>query len=590
MVAVLRIVNTLEDAMEFKRWLSEAGREVVALDTETTGVNVYEPGFHVRIVQFGDSNSAWIVSMYDWSGLIREVCENFRGTWLIHNASFDISAMATHGIKIAWHQVIDTMIAMRLAEPTKPAGLKQAATRHVSASAAGSQKDLHTAMKTNKWDWSSIPIDFPAYVFYAGMDVILTHRLYKTDACRKGVRSAVFGLEMEVRHVCSIMERNGMRVDLGFCDLMRQTLRDESESIQEDVLDEHRFSIMSNQDLSGWLLRNGAKLTDLTPSGKPSVDKEALDKVVSNPDNPEIVREIAKRAVRCRKVLKLANSYFDNFIELSDNGLLHPSIDTVAARTGRMSIRQPALQTLPRVSDDPDSKIVRKAVIPRNEDELLVSSDYEQIELRVVASLSRDPDLIAAFKLGDESGTDFFTEAARQVYRDPSIVKSDSRRPIIKSLFYAASYGAGVKKMALTAGVPVSEMQEVKDRVFSRYPGMGHLMKESEAMCRANDGWVKTEMGRDLWVDPDMAYKASNARIQGTAADILKQATVNMANAGLDQFMVVPVHDEMVLSVPKEDMEEAKQACRESMADYSLSVPLLAEPSEGYESWGDVPK
>lgn len=588
---MLKIVNTLEDAMELKRWISERDKSFTALDTETTGVDFFDPNFRVRIIQFGSDKEAWIVPVEQWLGLVKDICENYSGRWLIHNARFDIGALATHGIKIPWYRVDDTMIAMRLAEPIKPAGLKQAATRHVSRSASGSQSDLHKAMKTNKWDWDTVPIDFPPYVYYAAMDVILTSRLYLTQICQRGLHSPVYELEMDVRHVCSTMENKGMRVDMDFSRKTGETLREEAEKLQAEIASKYGFALMSTSDLSRWLLGQGAPLTKLTNGGKPSVDKEALDDLAQLHDLPPMVKEVVEKAVRCRKVLKMASSYFDNFVELADsNALLHPSIETVAARTGRMSIRTPALQTLPRISDDPDSKLVRNAVIPRADGEVLVSSDYEQIELRIVASLSEDPGLIEAFKVADETGLDFFTQSARQVYNDDTIQKSDGRRPTIKSLYYAASYGAGVKKMALTAGVPVEEMQDVKDRVFSRYPGMGKFMKDSEKMCRENDGWVTTQMGRALYVDPDMAYKAANARIQGTAADVLKLAVVNMANAGLDEFMVVPVHDEVVLSVPQDELENAREVCRNSMADYSMSVPLLAEPSDGYMTWGSVPK
>ncbi len=589
---MLKIVHTLDDAMELKRWLSTGvASSSVAIDTETSGVDHHDPSFKVRLLQLGTANEAWVIPFERWVGLADELLTAYRGQIIMHNSRFDIAALATHGVKVDWSRVDDTMIAVRLAEPTQLAGLKQASVRHVSGAAAGGQKDLHDAMKKNKWTWATVPIDFWLYIYYAAMDTVLTARLAKAPAIKAGFMSPVYPLEMEVREVCSIMENRGMRVDQDFCADASRRLRDEASELHEKTQAAYGFSLSSNDELSRWLMSNGATITTTTPGGKPSVAKESLELVLARDDLPDRARFVVLDALRARKVTKMASSYFDNFLDLSDgDGFVHPSIETVAARTGRMSIRDPALQTLPRVSEDPDSKLVRTAVLPRQENEVLVSSDYEQIELRLIAALSKDPSLISAFDEADNGDTDFFTAATRQVYEEPSILKQDERRSTVKALFYAASYGAGVKKMAQTAHVSVEEMQSVKDRVFSRYPGLDGLIRRAERECKSNGGWVTTQFGRRLYVDPEFAYKANNAIIQGTAADVLKVAVVNMAQAGLEDMMVVPVHDEILLSVPEEDLDEVAHTTEEAMAELRFSVPLIAKPSGGYKSWGTIPK
>lgn len=580
---MLRIVQTFDDAADLREWFGQ--QQVIALDTETTGYDVHSPGFRVRLIQFGNKTDAWVLPFEEWRGLVRELIDRFTGTFLIHNAGFDVAALGALGVKIHWHKVEDTMIAMRLSEPHRPAALKDASVRHISKSAAGSQVDLHKAMRANKWGWHDIPIDFPAYTFYAAMDVILTARLRDTPACIRGFESPLYTLEMDVKNICSLMERGGMRVDVEFCHEKRGELLGEIAAIKKGVEDTWGFSLSSNADLGKWLLGAGVPLTRLTDGGAPSVSRDALEEML--PLVTGTPADIINAALRVRKIQKLASSYYDNFINLSTDGLLHPSIETIAARTGRMSIRNPALQTLPRASD-PDAKEVRRAVIPRNEGEVLIACDYSQIELRCIASFSGDADLQAAFHTADSSGNDFFTEATKAVYGDPTISKGDPRRNGVKTLFYASGYGAGINKMAATAGMPITEMKEISERVFGKYPGIKALMKACERAAAENANWITTPAGRNIWIDPDVGYKAMNGLIQGHAADVFKKALVLMGHAGLEDMMCIPVHDEILLSVPWEDVEEVQNIVRSCMTDYSHAVPLIAEPGAPALTWGDA--
>lgn len=589
----LRSVDTLDDAFEFKRWLGEQ-RGAVALDTETSGVDVYSKDFRVRLVQFGTASEAWVIPFERWVGVVDEVVQTYVGsgkTLTMHNSRFDQAALKSAGVTVPWHAIDDTMIALRLIEPHKPAGLKPASVRHISMGAVDSQKILSDAMRKNSWTWATVPLDFWPYRYYAAMDTILTARLHDVPAVRQGFDSPVYPLEMDVRAICSRMEERGMRIRRDFCEEQAARLRDEAEAIQEDVYREHGLKITSTGDLGRWLIGHGAPPEKSTKSGAPSTDVDTLELLAGNPATPGEARDMIRKVLRVRKCLKMASSYFDNFLAMAgSDDLLHPSIETVAARTGRMSIRDPALQTLPRVSGDPDSVLVRNGVRARVDGEVLVSCDYSQIELRQIASFSGDADLCQAFIDADETGGDFFTEATRAVYGDPTIDKKDDRRPTIKSLFYASAYGAGIKKMAYTAGVSVEKMREIHDRVFSRYPGLPSLMKHMERICKDNDGWIVTPAGRRVFVDPDRAYAATNGLVQAAAADAMKQAIVRLASAGLDDMMVVPVHDEILVSCAADAVADVQEILRAEMRDDTYRVTLSAEPSEGYNTWGSIPK
>lgn len=588
----LRSVETLDDAFEFKRWLSEQ-RGTVALDTETTGLDTFAPDFRVRLIQFGSANEAWVIPFERWVGLVDESIKMFVQDHVLtmHNSRYDHAALKAVGITIPWHAIDDTMIALRLVEPHKQAGLKPASVRHISMSAADSQKALSDAMRRNEWTWATVPLDFWPYRYYAAMDTILTARLRDVPAVAAGFDSPIYELEMDVRAICSRMEERGMRIRRDFCEHQADALRAEAVRLQDEVRADEGFSATSTGDLGRWLISNGAPPGKTTKGGAPSTDAESLEQIVATPGCPPVVQDTVKKILRVRRCLKMASSYFDNFVQMADGtDLLHPSIETVAARTGRMSIRDPALQTLPRASSDPDSLLVRNGVRAREDGEVLVSCDYNQVELRMIASFCGDDDLCKAFIDADETGSDFFTEAARAVYSDPTIDKKDDRRPPVKSLFYAKAYGAGIAKMAYTAGVSVEEMRVVHDNVFARYPGLPMLLKHMERLCKESDGWIVTPSGRRVYVDPDRAYAATNGLVQGSAADTMKQAIVRLAHAGLEDFMVVPVHDEILTSVPREDVADVQHVLREEMRDDGYRVSLVAEPSDGYETWGAIPK
>lgn len=581
-----RQVHGIDDIETFWRWLSAEPR--IAFDLETSGFDIWSPEFKIRLIQFGSCDDAWVIEFEKWQGLVADVFKRYRGEWLAHNARFDTLCLRRYGIIVPWAQIDDTMIMMRLAAPTESAALKNAADKHVSTASSRGQKILQDAFRINKWTWATVPLDFPPLLYYAALDTILTSRLADTAVAREGRRSPVYDLEMQVRAVCSQMEWNGFRIDRAFCGKRSEELRVEARAIQDIVEADYGVRIGSNDDLSKWLLASDARdaLVKTTRGGKISVDKESLEAVVAFGSGAP--RHVAEQTLRARKLNKVAG-YFDSFVDLSDGrGVLHPQIETVAARTGRMSIKEPGLQTLPKPGEDPDYRSVREAVVPMSEEDVLISCDADQIELRLAASLSGDPGLIEAFAEADRTGLDFFTASARQIYGDPTMVKSDPRRGPIKSFFYAALYGAGVEKMAVTAGVPVADMRNVRDQIVTRFPGFFRLMLACEAEAKENDGWIETAYGRRLLVDDGGYYKATNYRIQGSAADILKQSLVNLAQAGLDGMMLIPVHDEVLLSVPQKHEDEVRHLIATNMPCYDFAVPLTATPSYGCMNWADA--
>lgn len=579
-----RFIDDLDGALDLRDWFHR--QPYVALDTETSGLDVHARDFHVRLIQFGNTNDAWVMDCEGWIGFIQELLRTYNGRIVGHNiGGYDSAALRAVGIMLPWEQVDDTLIAMRLAEPHRKAGLKDVTDRLISSRASESQAQLHSAMRKHKWGWDTVPHDLPEYRFYAAMDVILNSRLYEHAICQRGLISPVYEMEMDVRAIASEMEWGGMRVDVPFAAETAARLRREAVDLAKQIQDAHGFSISSGPQLARWLLGKGVKLGVLTDGGSASTSKDALEAARWSATGE--AADVMDAVLRSRKITKLASSYFDNFVEMSTDGLLHPQIQTVQAKTGRMSITQPAMQTLPRVSEDPDSRLIRQAIVPREENHVLVSSDFSQIELRVIAALSNDEGLIEAFREADETGGDIFVSAMRLVYGDPTMEKSDPRRSLIKNTFYGSAYGAGVAKMAQTAKVSVEDMRAVSDAVFKRFSGMKRYMRVCENEAKSNNNWITTPFGRNVWVDPNFSYKALNAKVQAFAGDIFKQTMVNLAHAGLTEFMVCPVHDEVVFSIPEDIVEDVSRVIAATMPYSGLSVAVPAEPSPGVKTWAE---
>lgn len=346
---------------------------------------------------------------------------------------------------------------------------------------------------------------------YGALDPVITMRLFEQfyPLCGPdGPYHEAYELEMATRRIVTRMEINGARVDLDYCRTKRDDLLTYTETVKEWVKTKYGYSITSNAQLVKLFDDLGAVSTERTPSGAKSMNKDQIKKF-SISGSPE-VQTLANAVLAQRKADKLATTYFDNFLTMNDDGILHPSVKTLGARTGRMSITDPALQTLPT-----GDATVRRAFIPRDPDNIIIASDLDQVEFRIVAAMSQDPQLIEMFYKADAEGSDSFTEIMRDVYQDPTLAKSDPRRKLIKSMVYGRLYGAGIAKQALTAGVPEEQMRAVSDAFDRNYPGVRQFQQavEDVGMRRLRSegqGYVLTKTGRRLPCDDDRVYTLVN--------------------------------------------------------------------------------
>jgi DNA polymerase-1 len=392
---------------------------------------------------------------------------------------------------------------------------------------------------------------------------------------------------MAARKIVTRMEINGARIDLDYSQRKYDELSSYADSVKTWAKQNYNgTSITSNVQLARLFESLGAEITDFTPSGQKSVTKDQLKMLMIN-GSPE-VKQLAEIALKQRKADKLANTYFLNFINDNVNGFVHPSVKTLGARTSRMSIQNPALQTLPKGDDT-----VRTAFIPKDEDHVIITSDLDQVEFRMFASLSKDSNLITLFNRADETGSDPFTEIGREIYNDPSMQKSDKRRNLIKGTVYGRLYGAGVAKQALTAGVAEPQMRGVSDAFDTRFPGMATFQKQIEdvgmrRLRSEGQGYVYTWTGRRLPCDDDRTYTLVNYLIQGGAAEVFKANLVKLDQADLTELLIVPVHDEIVLNAPRKDAAEIARIVKQCMTTTEgWDVPLTSGIDGPMENWGE---
>lgn len=563
---VINYVETIDEVLAFKRWLGEQ-HNWMAFDVESGGLSHIKDA--LRLVQFGDENMAWVFRADRWLGVVEEVFKNYEGRYVGHNVYFDVRFLEHNGISIPKKNIHDTKNMSHLLDPIKSTSLKARTSQMLSPQAKKLQGALAGAMKAQGWGWDQIPYDYPIYWQYAGFDCILTARLAELYHPQiQAEFQAVYDLEMETSRVCSNMEVKGARIDVPYCNQKYAELTEFCQSAEQWCLENFQVRPSENQQVALALVKDGVDLSKTTATGQWSTDRDVLDGI----EHP-----LAKTVLNHRQANKIRNTYFENLLTMNEGGVVHCSINPLGAKTGRMSVSNPALQTIPRGS------VVRNAFIPF-EGERMLSVDYSGVEARLFAHFANEEGLIEVFK----QGFDPHAYTAQQVFGVE--VPTKEQRQVAKNSTFCLLYGGGPDKMALTAGISFDEALQFLDTYKERFKGVDIFMKTVEKVARQRlaaegRGYVKTPIGRRQIGVKDKLYALVNALIQGTSADVLKRALVDLDLAGFGQYMLLSIHDEVLLSVPPDfDSREVV----EIMEDHTnFRVPLLCEASPLLERWGD---
>ena len=539
----LTLVESLSEVNDFMHWLSEdAGRTILGADVETTGLDWWKD--EIRTIQFGDQTHGWCFPYPEWKGVVDEVIRQWEGDFVFHNAKFDLHFLEHNGHKLPRYRVHDTMLMTHLYNNELPIGLKPATSRYVDGRAHQLGRVLDQAKKTAKWDWDTVPRDFPAYWMYAAMDPVLTVALYDFLVPRITDYMDAYDIEISCMQVLIDMEQRGMQLDIQYCETRSVELAAQAQAHRVWALKSFGVeNLTSGEQVAKALIAAGVELKQKTPTGKYKMSKQAVEKL----DHP-----LAKAMLEVRHLDKIRATYLENFLDIHNEGFIHPNIRQLGARTSRMSIDRPSMQNLERSGD------VRNAFIARP-DHTMMLIDYDQIELRMLTHYCQDPGLMEIF----QSGRDPHAEVARAVYQIPEDIELEtSKRQTAKNSVFALVYGAGIPQFALTAGISVEDAQQFMGSYHAKFPHVqqfinGVIQQANQRHRNGDEPYVHLYDGRRIQImDSNKLYKLVNYLIQGGSAVFLKEKIVQLDLAGLADYLLLPVHDELVFDAPTTEITD----------------------------------
>ena len=576
-----------------------------AFDTETTSLSVMDAelvGISIAI----DDHQAWYIPVpadrkaaEQVVDSLRPILENEAVEKIAQNAKYDYSILKRYGVEVS-APVFDTMIAHYLLQPEMQHNMDYLSEVYLKYRPIPTSDLIETKQKKvseSLFDFDAdekpatmreVPVAKVMEYCCEDSDVTLQlYKIFKKELKKEKLESLFYDIEMPLVKVLADMELTGVRLDVAALKESEGILNDELKRIEARITEiaGHPFNPLSPKAV-GTVLFDELRLdpkAKKTKSGQYTTNEEVLQKLK---DKSPIVDEI----LNYRGVKKLLSTYIEALpLEVNPTtGRIHTSFNQTVTATGRLSSSNPNLQNIP--IRDALGRELRKAFIP-DEGEVFFSADYSQIELRIMAHLSQDPNMTEAFL----SGEDIHAATAAKIYHLPVAEVSKLQRTKAKTANFGIIYGISVFGLANRLNIPRGEAKELIDGYFETYPKIQEYMNKSIEVARAK-GYVETLFGRKrVLADISSANatvrgyaerNAINAPIQGTAADIIKIAMVRIARRikkeGLKAKLLIQVHDELNFSVPQEELEKLKKLVLEEMAAaVELRVPLIADCGSG---------
>lgn len=594
--AVTAVLDT-ETLETMRQSLEQAA--LICFDTETDSLDANRAGL-VGLAFATETGAGWYVPVgHDYLGApaqlpldtvlaaVRPLLEDPQRPKLGQHIKYDVNVMARHGVTVAGI-AHDTMLESYVLDATGSRhDMDTLALRHLGhqtikfEDVAGKGKHQIT--------FNQVPLEQAAP--YSAEDADITLRLHQTLFPRlqddAGLLKVYETIEMPLVPVLARVEQTGVKVDVGLLQTISRELAERMDQLQAEAHREagSEFNLGSPKQLGAILYEQlGLPVLGKTPKGEPSTNEEVLEELATQHPLPRMILD-------WRGMQKLRSTYTEQ-LPLAVNphtGRIHTSYHQAVAATGRLSSSDPNLQNIPVRSEE--GRRIRQAFVADAGNSLL-AVDYSQIELRLMAHFSGDPRLQHAFA----QGQDIHQATAAEVFGLPLDAVPADRRRAAKAINFGLIYGMSAFGLARQLGIPRGEAQEYIDRFFGRYPGVKHFMDSTRESARER-GYVETLFGRRLYL-PNIKSRnqglrqyaertAINAPLQGTAADLIKLAMIELdrylaQNAPKIQ-MIMQVHDELVFEGPTGEITEyaseiARRMCRLS----PLDVPLVAD-------WGVAP-
>ena len=601
------LIKNVKKAKDLANKLNK--EELFVFDTETDGLNPYElkiagasfsfkakEGYFVAINPSRDSKELFVTDLSDrlsqdeFVKIFRPVFENKKIKKVCQNGKFDISVMRSIGIEVN-NFYFDTMLASYVIDPDQKHGMDDLSEKYLKykpipiSSLIGEKKD-----PTHIFD-----VNVDALSEYAAEDADITFRLYEIlskELKKEKLEKLAYEVEFPLASVLEDIEYTGINVD-------RNALKELSKDFDKELKDNTKkiyklageeFNINSPKQLQVILFNKlGLQSGKKTKTGY-STDARSLEMLRGE-------HKIIESILDFRQITKLKSTYADALQTMINpkTGRIHTSLNQIAASTGRLSSNDPNLQNIPIRTER--GKEIRKAFIPRDKNHVILSADYSQIELRIMASICNDEGLKKAFKHGE----DIHRSTAALVFMvDPKDVTDDMRRKA-KEVNFGILYGIGPFGLASRLGITQKHGKEIIDTYFNTFKRVKNFMDDSVKSAKQK-GYAETLMGRRRFLRNINSKNrvvrqfeervAINMPIQGTAADMIKLAMIKihkeLSKRKTRTKMILQVHDELLFDAHKDEVKELTPLIKEMMENaLPMNVPIVVETGIG-NNWLDA--
>ena len=593
---------TKEDLLNWAKKLDAC--KVFAIDTETDSLDTVTANIVGISLSTEEETGCYIPINHKYDGCPKQIdikviieilgksIEKNQHKAVGQNLKFDLPILSRHGIHLEKFYA-DTMLMSYVLNSTATRhGMDKLAEFYLNYTTV-KYKDV-TGTASKQINFSAVSIDIASN--YAAEDADITLRLFNrlNDLLKDKPTQEKLLTEIEypLVHALSRIEMNGAKVDKNKLAAHSKELSNKIDDLSEQAfkIAGEEFNLDSPKQLLV-ILYEKLKLPILkkTPKGQPSTNEETLQRLAEEYEIPKII-------LQYRTLAKLKSTYTDSLIRIENpvTKRIHTSYQQAVTSTGRLSSTEPNLQNIPIKTAE--GRRIREAFVPEKGN-VLISADYSQIELRIMAHLSKDENLTYAFN----NNLDVHSATAAEVFGvNLNDVSQDQRRSA-KAINFGLMYGMSAFGLTRQLDIPRAEAQKYLDTYFERYTGVKRYMEETKAQAK-EDMFVETIMGRRLYLNEINAANglrrqaaeraAINAPLQGSAADIIKKAMIDINTFLYKEMpevkMIMQVHDELIFEAPKKSSKEVLQIMKKMMEDaVKLDIPLIAEAAIGY-NWNEA--
>ncbi|WP_037319007.1 DNA polymerase I [Salegentibacter sp. Hel_I_6] len=565
----------------------------VCVDTETTSLNALEAEL-VGIAFSWEPGKGFYLPFPEEREKAQELIEELRPFFedekiekIGQNLKYDIKVLAKYNIEIKG-KLFDTMIAHYLINPDMRHNMDVLAETYLNYTPQPISELIGKKGKNQK-SMREVPVEEQTEYGVEDADVTLQLKKFFEQELKEAETRKLFDeIEIPLVRILAAMELEGIKLDENFLkslsDALDSDIKDLEQSIYKEAGEEFKISSPKQLGLILFEKMELVKKPKKTKTGQYSTSEDVLSALVKE-------HKIVEDVLMFRALVKLQNTYIDSLPNQvqKPTGRIHTDYVQTIAATGRLSSNNPNLQNIPIRTER--GRQVRKAFVPRDENHILLAADYSQIELRIIAALSEEDNMIKAFK----EGKDIHASTAAQVFNVNIDEVTREQRSNAKTVNFGIIYGVSAFGLSNQTNLSRSEAKELIDTYYKTYPKLTGYIADQVAFAREN-GYVQTILGRRRYLKDINSQNAVvrgaaernavNAPIQGSAADIIKLAMINiyrkLTEGKFKTKMLLQVHDELVFDAHKDEVEEVKKMIQFEMENaYKLEVPLDVELGEG---------